>query len=63
MNKNLTYDDDENGGDLQSNFLSTLGKRGMGDYWVIDIFGAAPGATAGSTLVFAPEASLYWHEK
>lgn len=63
MNKNLVYNDDENGGDEFTPVVSVSDKRGMGDYYVIDIIRAASGATSSDQMSFAPEATLYWHEK
>lgn len=63
MNKNLVYDDDENGQETEPSATSTKGKAGMGDYYVIDIFTSGPAASSGSQMSFAPEATLYWHEK
>lgn len=65
MNKNLVYDDDENGGNESSAAASVRGKQGMGDYYIIDIFACPAPQQAGtaSTLAWAPEATLYWHEK
>jgi len=63
MNKNLVYDDDENG-DLESlSFISTSGKEGMGDYYVVDFFAPVATALASDALIFDPTATLYWHEK
>lgn len=64
MNKNLVYDDDENGpnSELTSGY-STLGKAGMGDYYVIDFFRANSTSSSADTLSFGPEATIYWHEK
>ena len=63
MNKNLVYDDDENGDGETSSGYSTTGKAGMGDYYVYDIFVPRYGGAASSQLMFTPESSLYWHEK
>jgi len=63
MNKNLVYDDDEVGGDIFGNAISTTGKPGMGDYYVVDIFKAHPAASPLDHLLFDPMATLYWHEK
>jgi len=63
MNKNLTYDDDEIGNDVDTSFLSTTAKSGMGDFWVVDIFEPRVGGTTASQLRFRPEATLYWHER
>lgn len=63
MNKNLNYDDDEEGGKETTRNVSTAGKPGMGDYYVIDIFQPRIGGTSSSVLRFEPTATLYWHEK
>lgn len=64
MNKNLTYDDDENGpNSIVTPGYSTLGRQGMGDYYVIDFFRANTTASDQDTMTFSPEATLYWHEK
>lgn len=63
MNKNLVYDDEETGDAENSSNFSTLGRQGMGDYYVVDFFLARTGAGTGDQLSFNPEASLYWHEK
>lgn len=63
MNKNLVYADDENGGHEVSNVLSVRSKAGMGDYYVYDIFRCISGAAVTDQLSFAPQATLYWHEK
>jgi hypothetical protein len=63
MNKTLAYNDDENGGDQFASSYSTLGKQGMGDYFVVDYFRPRIGSASGNQLSFAPQATLYWHEK
>lgn len=63
MNKNLRYDDDENGGNMTTSAFSVTAKQGMGDYYVIDIFRPLTGSTSTDVLTFAPQATLYWHEK
>lgn len=63
MNKNLNFNDDEVGdGDL-SNRYSAFGKKGMGDYYVVDFIKAGTGGTTADLMTFEPEATLYWHEK
>ncbi len=62
MNKNLLYNNDENGESEIDATFSTFAKPGMGDYYVMDIFDAASGAV-GDVLQFRPEATIYWHEK
>lgn len=63
MNKNLVYDDDENGGSEESNVFSVSDKRGMGDYFIVDIFQPGSLATATDLLQVTSSSSLYWHEK
>lgn len=63
MNKNLVYNDDEQGGTETFSGYSTAGKPGMGDYYVVDIFQPRVSGTASSLLRFEPSATLYWHEK
>ncbi|UDN67433.1 capsid protein [robinz virus RP_384] len=63
MHKSLVYNDDELGGAEASQNFSTLGKAGMGDYYVLDLFRARTGSTTSDQLSFRPESTLYWHEK
>lgn len=63
MRKTLVYDDDELGGGVNARQLSTEGKPGMGDYYVVDLFRARTGSTTSDLLSFRPESTLYWHEK
>lgn len=63
MNKNLTYDDDEQAGGMNTSYYSVTDKRGMGDYYVADFFFPLAQATSTDSLIFYPQASLYWHEK
>lgn len=63
MNKTLVYDDDENGMTENSAFYSVGDKRGMGDYYVIDLFQSGLGTGTGDSLNFNPTATLYWHER
>ena len=36
MNKNIVYDDDQDGGKMLDSHLSVTDKRGMGNYVVLD---------------------------
>lgn len=64
MNKNLVYDDEESGpNDDKGTGYSTLGRQGMGDYYIIDYFVANSTASSLDTLSFNSSAKLYWHEK
>jgi hypothetical protein len=61
MNANLVYQDDESGTDIIKNEFSTLGKAGMGDFYVYDMFVA--GGSPAADLLIQMGATLYWHEK
>jgi len=63
MRKTLVYDDDELGGGTNARTLSTEGKAGMGDYYVLDLFRARQDSATTDRLSFRPESTLYWHEK
>lgn len=63
MGKNQVYDDDESGSSMTNVPYSVLSKAGQGDYFVIDIFRARTGATTSNQLIFAPQGTMYWHEK
>lgn len=62
-NKNIVYDDDENGGFENTTGTSVVSKAGMGDLIVVDLFKPLGGSSATDTLSFRPNATLYWHEK
>jgi len=63
MNKNLVYDDDENGDVEQASNFSVTDKRGMGDYIIFDIFSSHLSGTASDILRIQSESTLYWHER
>jgi len=63
MNKNIVYDDDENGDVTQSSNWSVTDKRGMGDYIIFDIFTAHASGSSSDILRLQSETTLYWHEK
>lgn len=63
MRKNLFYDDDETGGAQSANVLSSVGKAGMGDYYIMDLFRARQGSATTDLLSVRPQSTLYWHEK
>lgn len=63
MNKNLVYDDEQDGESTDPYSYSVVSKQGMGDYYVIDMIRSAVPQGTGSALAFTPEATLYWHEK
>lgn len=63
MHKTLVYNDDELGGATNAQSFSTIGRAGMGDYYVLDMFRARTGSTTSDQLSFRPESILYWHER
>lgn len=63
MNKNLVYDDDENGDSMTSTNWSVTSKPGMGDVFVVDIFRSRSGTSAADQIAISSTATLYWHEK
>jgi len=62
VNKNLVYNNEEAGQAETTSYYSTLGKPGIGDIYVVDMFSSASQSSA-DQLNFTPEATLYWHEK
>lgn len=63
MNKNLVYDDDENGVSENSLYFSVASKPGMGDYFIYDIFLPGLGSSATDIINVTANSTLYWHEK
>lgn len=63
MNKNLVYDDDENGNVESTVTYSVSSKQGMGDYFVYDIIAAGLGGSASDVCAIYANSTLYWHEK
>lgn len=63
INKNLTYNDDEDGLGEDTAKFSTAGRPGIGDIYVYDILRAEAAATTSDVLLFEPNAVLYWHER
>lgn len=61
MNKNLVYDDDQSGSREGLRRYSVEGKRGMGDYYVVDIFSS--NGSIDDQLSVEYSSTLYWHEK
>lgn len=62
VNKNLRYNDTEFGGGFSSSPLSTEGRPGGGDFYVIDII-IGNSSDPGDLLDWLPTSTLYWHEK
>lgn len=65
MDKNIVYNEDQNGQDTPESFYSVTGKAGMGDYYIVDFFKSdlVQGDTTNSNLYFEPQATYYWHER
>lgn len=62
INKNITYDDEQDGDSMFTEGVSVGGKQGSGDFYVVDMF-QSNGGVSGETLEFLPQATFYWHEK
>lgn len=63
MNKTLVYADDENGEVEDSGLYSVGDKRGMGDYYIFDVFQPGTGGSSSDGLLCTTTSSTYWHEK
>lgn len=63
MNKNLVYDDDEIADVTEGFQFSARDKRGMGDFFVYDIFIVGTGGGASDLLKIDSTSTLYWHER
>jgi len=63
MNSTLYYDTEEQGDESGSDRYCVDNRQGMGDYYVFDFFTSGIGGTVDDRMSFAPEATLYWHER
>jgi len=64
MYKNMVYDDDEAGESTNFTTTSTLGRQGMGDYIVVDLFYPGPNVQQGTQVATIDiESTMYWHER
>nr|QVW56565.1 MAG: capsid protein [Gemykolovirus] len=63
MNRNLVYDDDEQGAAEIPSYYSTGAKPGMGDYFIVDYVVPGVGGTSSDVINLNCTATLYWHEK
>lgn len=63
INKNLRYDDEEQGDSYTTRPYSVNSKIGMGDMYVLDIVTPLIGASNADILRFRFNSTLYWHEK
>lgn len=62
MNANFYYRDDENGSVQQSSTIHSSGKRGMGDYYIVDFWRCVTGS-AEDAISVNYEGTLFWHER
>lgn len=63
MNKNLYYQDDEDGDDMASGTTSVTDKRGMGNYHIFDFFSQGSSGSTSDLLKIRYTSTMYWHEK
>lgn len=61
LNKNLLYDDDENGETVTGNPFSVTSKPGMGDCYIIDFYQST--ASKDASLLVNHEGTYYFHER
>lgn len=61
--KNLIYAEDEFGGQTTDSGYAALGKQGMGDVLIYDIFAPRGGAAFGDQMTVDIQSTYYWHEK
>lgn len=64
FDRNLIYDDDEQGGSETTSPFASTGNHGMGDVYIWDIFTdvGAPNVSTDSLFVRC-DGTIYWHEK
>lgn len=63
FNKNLVYNENEEGLDVTDDFYSANSSRSMGDVYVYDMFTCGLGGGVNDELRLLPTATLYWHER
>lgn len=63
MNKNIVYDEDESGQTQITGTGSVGDSRGMGDYYVLDVFSQGASGSTTDRLSIRYNSTLYWHEK
>ena len=63
MNKNLYYDEDEDGSSMRNSYWCAPTMRGMANYFVIDIIMPGTGGTASDLMKITSTSTMYWHEK
>lgn len=63
INRNFTYDDEEDGEDVNTSSFAANRPNNPGDFYIIDLIVPGFGATSEDSLQFTPNCTLYWHEK
>lgn len=63
LEKNLQYLEDEEGGETSKAAWSALGKQGMGDVLIYDMFYPRDNSAFADQLLVDFQATFYWHEK
>ncbi|QCW23609.1 MAG: capsid protein [Genomoviridae sp.] len=63
INKNFTYDDEEDGEDINTSPFAANIPRNPGNFYILDLIVPGFGAGSEDTLQFTPNCTLYWHEK
>lgn len=62
MNSNFYYDQDEQGEKENYSAFHAATRKGMGDYYVLDLFDCF-GGTSSDALSIGGDSVLYWHER
>lgn len=62
INKNLIYNEDEDGDDKTTDVWSTSGRSGVGDIYIYDMYRCVAGLVEDTMSVNA-QCAYYWHER
>lgn len=63
MRKYIRYNDDESGQGSTSSYYSVEDRRGMGDYYIMDIIVPGTGGQASDLMQVQSDATYYWHDR
>lgn len=63
INKNMHYDDREEGIQKATSAFASERPSNCGDTYILDIFQTTAASSSTDTLDFKPQATWYWHEK
>ena len=63
IRKTMIYQDRETGGREDSRDSSSLSRASVGDVYIVDIIQPHGAATDSDSITFAPNATVYWHER